>query len=101
VVGAGQIGVTQVAPARLVRAIFRVVETKALRVDVGLGLRDVPFLRLGETLLDAGPAAFTGDKVLRGLGWARGLERPLWRIEQDAPLAMQLLSVTTEIKGND
>jgi hypothetical protein len=101
VVGAEQIGVTQVAPARLVRAIFRVVETKALRVDVGLGLRDVPFVRLGDNLLDAGPVAFTGDKVLRGLGWARGLERPLWRIEQDAPLPMQLLSVTTEIKGND
>lgn len=101
VVGADQVGVTQVAPARLVRAIFRVVDTKALRVDVGLGPRDVPFVALGDALLDVGPAGFTGDKTLRGLGWVRGLERALWRIEQDAPLPMQLLSVTSEIKGND
>lgn len=99
--GQDQIGITQVSPARLVRGIFRMAETKALRVDVGLGLRDVPFVALGDDLLDAGPVAFTGDKVLRGLGWARGLDRPLWRIEQDAPLPMQLLSVTTETKGND
>jgi len=99
--GVDGVGVTQIAPARLVRAVFRVVDTKALRVDVGLGLRDVPFLAFGDDLLDVGPAAFTGDKVLRGLGWSRGLERALWRIEQDAPLPMQLLSVTTEIKGND
>ncbi|MBM3556826.1 MAG: hypothetical protein FJX47_14885 [Alphaproteobacteria bacterium] len=101
VVGAAGAGATQVMPARLVRAIFRLVETSALRVDVGLGPRDLPFGRLGEGLLDAPPAPFTGDKAVRGLGWVRGLTRPLWRIEQASPLPMQLLSVTTELMVSD
>jgi hypothetical protein len=61
----------------------------------------VPFRRLDTALLDAPPAAFTGDVTLRGLGWRRDSLAPLWRIEDDAPLPLTLLSVTTETRTND
>lgn len=95
-------GPAQGIPVRLVRAVFRLADTRALRVDTGRGPREVPFRRLGVgTVLDTAPASFTGDKVVRGLGWRRGPQPPLWRIEQDTPLSCTLLSVTTEIKVND
>lgn len=90
------------SPLRLVRATFRLRDTAALRVDMGRGLADVPFRRFGpQAVLDRALPAHTGDKTLRGLGWRRAADGPLWRIEQDAPLPFVLLSVTTEIKVND
>lgn len=89
---------TQGVPVRLVRALLRLHETKALSVDLGQGLRSYPFARDGDAL-DAVPPAFSGDVELRGLGWVRGLERPLWRIAQDSPLPCTLLSAITEVKG--
>jgi len=94
-------GPLPVGPIRLVKATFRVVETRALRVDLGRGWRELPFRTLGEELLDRPTAPFTGDKSLRGLGWRRDMARPLWRIAQDAPFPFTLLSVTTETKVND
>lgn len=88
-------------PLRLVAATFRLLETKALAVDLGRGAAPVPFRRLDAALLDAAPAAFTGDVTLRGLGWRRDRLKPLWRIEGDAPLPMTLLSVTIEIRITD
>lgn len=91
---------TQAAPVRLVRAVFRLHEAKAFRVDTGRGPRDLPFARGGD-VLDVAPAAFSGDIEQRGLGWVRGSERPLWRVIQDAPLPCTLLSVISEMKGAD
>ncbi|MBW6401006.1 hypothetical protein KPL78_24315 [Roseomonas sp. HJA6] len=88
-------------PLRLVAATFRLLETKALAVDLGRGAEPVPFRRLDAALLDAAPAFFTGDVTLRGLGWRRDRLKPLWRITGDAPLPMTLLSVTTEIRITD
>ncbi len=88
-------------PVRLIRATFRLLETKALVVDAGQGLRPVPFKRLGEGLLDTGPPAFSGDKVVRAMGWRRGAATPVWRVEQAVPLPCTILGVTTEIKIND
>jgi len=88
-------------PVRLVSVTFRLLETAALSVDLGAGLRPVPFRRLGTALLDRGPQPFTGDRTLRAIGWRRDATRPLWRIEGDAPLPLTLLSVTTEIRVND
>lgn len=89
----------QIAPLRLVRARFRLETTAALRLDVGRGFQSVPFQALGDSLLDAAPVLFTGDKEVRGLGWVRGPERHLWRIRQDSPLPCTVLSVMTEAKG--
>lgn len=95
--GNGQV-TTQAAPVRLVRAVFRLHETAALCLDAGQGLRRLPFART-EAALDTAPPRFSGDVEQRGLGWVRGTERPLWRIEQDVPLPCTLLSVIADMKG--
>jgi hypothetical protein len=91
---------SQGGPVRLVRAVFRLHAAKALHADIGRGLRALPFARSGDTL-DVAPALFSGDIEVRGLGWRRGIDQPLWRIAQDAPLPCTLLSVITEVKGAD
>ncbi|TDH62448.1 hypothetical protein E2C06_11295 [Dankookia rubra] len=89
------------APLRLVAVTFRLLETKALAVDLGRGPVPVTFRRLGTALLDAAPPAFTGDVRLRGIGWQRDALAPLWRIADDTPLPMTLLSVTTDMRITD
>lgn len=91
----------QAGPLRLIRAIFRLQDTAALVVDCGQGLKPQSFIRFGLNCLDTSPALFTGDRELRGLGWVRGLERPLWRIEQNIPQPFTLLAVITDLKGAD
>ncbi len=87
-------------PVRLVAANFRLLATRALRVDTGRGAGDIPFKRFGG-VLDAAPAPFTGDVTVRALGWRRGGTDPLWRVAQDAPLPCTILSVSTLIKAGD
>ena len=89
------------APLRLVSVTFRLLDTAALAVDLGRGLEPVPFRRLDTPLLDAAPTRFTGDTKLRALGWRREAWRALWRIEDDTPLPLTLLSVTTEMRITD
>ena len=89
------------APLRLVSVTFRLLNTAALAVDTGRGPEAVAFRRLDTALLDAGPQLFTGDAKLRALGWRRDAARPLWRIEDDTPLPLTLLSVTTEMRITD
>lgn len=92
----------QGAAVRMVDAVFRLLDTQALVVDVGDGLRPVPFKRFGTAgVLDGPPAPFTGDRRVRALGWRDGAGAPLWRIVQDAPLPMTLLAVATELVVND
>lgn len=86
---------------RLVRAVFRVKNTAALRLDVGRGLSDVPLRQLGgDEILDAPLPLANGDITVRSIGWQKDGTKPLWRIEQDAPLPFELLSVMTEVKVN-
>jgi hypothetical protein len=86
---------------RLIQAIFRLQDTAALRADVGRGPRDIPLRRFSDGLLDSSLAPVSADIRLRALGWRNNPSRPLWRIEQDAPLPFTLLSVSTELKIND
>lgn len=87
---------------RLVRGIFRVKDTAAMRLDVGGGMQDVAMRRFGEEeILDAPAPLVNGDVEVRALGWKRDRVSPLWRIEQDTPLPFTLLSVVTELKIND
>ena len=92
------------APARklrLVEAMLRVRDTKALRLDVGRGLRDISLRRFGEeVILGAPPPAVSGDIRVRALSWQKQFSDSLWRVEQSAPLPFTLLSVMTEIKIN-
>lgn len=87
-------GRTQEPLYRPIRLALRVLETSSLRVDAGSGPRDLLF----PTSPD--PTPFTGDQVLRALGWRRGTNDRPWRIEQSTPLPFTLLSATTEIKVN-
>lgn len=82
---------------RPVSLTLRVWETKALYLDSGRGLVFVPFARFGESSFDAPPQPYSGDVTVRTLGWRDAGIEPLWRIEQDAPLAFTLLSASTEI----
>ncbi len=86
---------------RLVKATFRVQDTAALRLDVGRGLRDVSMLQFGEPILDEPAPLMSGDIAVRELGWQADAIKPLWRIEQSAPLPFTILSVRTELKLND
>ncbi len=85
---------------RPVRVSLRLFETRALHIDTGDGLHDVPLHTIGGGPKDRSPDPFTGDRALRALGWRRGAEQPPWRIEQDTPLPCALLSATTEVKVN-
>lgn len=86
--GAG--GIAPDAVHRPVRVSLRLHETAALTVDLGSGPRPVP--------LPSVP--YSGDVVLRALGWRRGPAAPAWRIEQEDPLPFALLSATTETRVN-
>ncbi|MEX2618391.1 MAG: hypothetical protein WD767_20085 [Alphaproteobacteria bacterium] len=102
VVAASPLGPAQGTPVRLIRVTYRLEGTSALRVDTGSGFRDVPFKQLGATgVLDSPIQPYTGDKIVRALGWNRSGTTPLWRIAQDTPLPCTVLSVHTEIKVND
>ena len=85
---------------RPISVTFRLHETAALRLVTNRGPMLVPFRRLGQSGLDEPPPVFSGDKTVRMLGWINDGIQPLWRIEDDAPLAFTLLSVATEISVN-
>lgn len=87
---------------RLVEGLFRVQDTQALKLDVGRGLNEIALRQIGEDeILDAPPPKVSSDISVRALGWQNDRTQPLWRIEQDVPLAFTLLSVTAQIKVND
>lgn len=73
---------------RPVRVALRLLDSRALRLDTGEG---PVALELPET-------PFTGDVSVRLAGWRRGLTAPLWRIVQDDPLPLTVLSATHELK---
>ncbi len=93
-------GKTQEPLYRPVRLVFRVLETTSLRVDTGSGFRDLLFFEAGAGPITPDPTPFSGDQVLRALGWRRGPDLAPWRIEQSTPLPFTLLSATTEMKVN-
>lgn len=85
---------------RPVTVTFCFLETAVLVLDLGRGLKEVPFRRIGDEVLDQAPQLFTGDRTVRGFGWRRDASESFWRIVQAAPLPFMLLSVATEISAN-
>ncbi|MBC7908325.1 MAG: hypothetical protein H7Y60_16480 [Rhodospirillaceae bacterium] len=86
---------------RLVKAHFRLLDTKALHIDTGRGLTPIPFRRFGRQAFDAAPPPFSGDVQIRAIGWKRDAFQPLWRVRQDVPLPCTILAVATEMKIAD
>ncbi|MEQ8601680.1 MAG: hypothetical protein RIB45_00075 [Marivibrio sp.] len=93
-------GAAQGVAVRLVRAVFRLKDSRALSVDVGRGPRPAPFARRDGLTGPVAPDPVTVDKTVRALGWTKGDSRPLWRVDQDAPLPLTVLSVMTEISAH-
>lgn len=86
---------------RLIKAIFRVLETSFLEVDVGLGFKSAMPFTLGQNTLLQKRQIETKDIILRGIGWKRNPLQPLWKIESAYPAPFSLISVTTEMKGSE
>ncbi len=96
----GQVGAGR--KLRLVEGIFRLKDTASLTLDVGRGAKNIALEQFGETqILDGGMSVISGDVKVRSLGWQKDGTKPLWKIEQSAPLPFELLSVISEIKVND
>lgn len=87
---------------RLVELIFRLQDTRALRLDIGRGLQDVALREIGEdSILDEPSPLVNGDIAVKALGWQKEPSSALWRIEQSAPLPFTLLAVRSEVYINE
>ncbi|MBP5344144.1 MAG: hypothetical protein J6Y85_03640 [Alphaproteobacteria bacterium] len=91
-------GGAPVANSRLVRAVFRVIDTKSLEIDTGSGAHQELVPNLSSYTLNSANSAKTQDVVVRCLGWSRTPTSPLWEIKGDTPLPFKLVSVTSDIK---
>ena len=91
-------GSAPISSARLVKGVFRVVDTASLEIDTGTGLHQELIRPLDTYTLDHVPVPKTADIVIRSLGWSRSPTMPLWRIEGDSPKPFKLVSVTTDIQ---
>ena len=96
-VGAGN-GTAPISSARLVKGVFRVVDTGSLEIDTGTGLHQELTRPLASYLLDTLPGPQTADIVVRSLGWIRRPTQPLWLIEGNQPKSFKLVSVTSDIQ---
>ncbi len=84
---------------RVISGLFRILNTRSFCIDMGNGYLQVPLKRLfKDEILDAPPSVYSGDVCLRALGWIREMDKPLWSIKSDEPLAFTLLSAVLEVK---
>ena len=84
---------------RVVNARFRIVDSKSFCIDIGNGYFQYPLKRIHrDDIFDSPPLTYTGDVQIRSLGWIRDMDKPMWSIKSDEPLAFTLLSAVTELK---
>ncbi len=87
---------------RIVRSLFRISQSKSLKLDLGSGYFEAPLRKIHhDHILDTPPADYSGDVELRSIGWIRDMQRPMWSIKSDVPASFCLLSVVNEIKTKD
>jgi hypothetical protein len=91
-------GAAPVSSARLVKAVFRIVDTETLEIDTGTGLHQELTRPLASYCLDGIQQPKTTDVVVRSLGWKRIPTSPLWLIEGETPKSFKLVSVTSDIQ---
>ena len=96
----GQPVFASLSPVRLVRASFRLQDSTALLVNTGRGNQTVLGPQLGTLQLDQPTDPFSGEKTIHALGWCEDTTQPLWKIEQDLPEPLTVLSVNAEIAIN-
>jgi len=97
IVGANN-GAAPVANARFIRGVFRVVDTQSVEIDTGSGIHQELAPNLACYQMDSIPEKHTLDLVVRGLGWHRRPQSPLWEIKGSLPVDFKLISVTSDIK---
>lgn len=83
---------------RLIKAIFRLLDTHNLQIDTGRGVKTV-LLHRNATEDELPP--FSGDVSVNAFGWSQDNTKPLWRLEQETPLPCTILGVTMELKVNN
>lgn len=84
---------------RIVNAKFRLLQTREFCVNLGNGYFQVPLKRVHkDEILDSPPGYYSGDIILRALGWVRDMDKPMWSIKSSEPLEFNLLSAVLEIK---
>lgn len=84
---------------RVIGARFRIIDSKSFCIDIGSGYFLYPLKRIHrDAIFDSPPMTYSGDVQIRALGWIRDMNRPMWRIKSDEPLAFTLLSAVAEIK---
>ncbi len=84
---------------RVIYGVFRILDSQTFCIDIGNGYFSVPMNKISkEQKLDAAPNIFSGDILLRSLGWIKDLDKPMWSIKSDEPNKFILLSVVNEIK---
>lgn len=87
---------------RVISGQFRVINTQGFCINMGNGYIQVPLKRLfRDEILDAPLNSYSGDILLRSLGWIRDMDKPLWSIKSDEPMAFTLLSSVLEVKIKD
>ena len=91
-------GIAPVCSCRLVRGVFRLIDTKSFQIDTGTGLHQEMVENLSNYTLDSSPSNKTADIIIRGLGWRRNPMQPVWMIQDNQPLPFQLVSVSSDIK---
>lgn len=91
-----------VKSVRMVRGIFKVLNTASLKIDVGLGFISAIPLIFDKDKFGNEMKIYTKDVILQGIGWIRdAVSKPLWRIESDSPAPFSLIAVTTEMKVSE
>lgn len=84
---------------RVIHARFRIINSKSLCIDIGGGYFQYPLKRIHkDQIFDAPPMTYSGDVQVRSLGWIRDMNKPMWSIRSNEPLAFTLLSAVVEIK---
>jgi hypothetical protein len=94
----GRLMVSKTRPAVIT---FRLLDTRALYVDLGRGVVETPLTPFTIVNFDTISEAFTGDMELRSLGWRDNMKAPTWRIVQSAPVKFNLLSVSLKVITTD
>lgn len=84
---------------RVIGALFRIINSKSFCIDIGNGYFHYPLKRIHrDAIFDSPPLTYSGDVQMRALGWIRDMDKPMWSIKSDEPLAFTLLSAVAEIK---
>ena len=97
-VAAASNGNAPISSCRLVRVVFRLIDTQSLEIDTGTGIHQEIVPELAAYQLDSPNTGKTKDLVLRCLGWIRNPTMPLWEIKGTSPQPFKLVSVTSDIK---